>query len=220
YFAEKNGSGWSTPKLIPSINLQNYNSRQPFVTGDGKYLFFASDRTGGYGRFDIWYAPLLADGSTGEPVNAGAGINTPDNEQSPFYHTKTNTIVFSSDRSPGMGGYDLLMAKGKEKQWSAPENMGHPVNSSRDDLYFFAPANGSLLQNAIVSSDRGSGCCIDLYAVSKTAKKKMIRGAVVDCRTNMPVEGAAIMMKDINGKTLNSITKTDGTYQFDISNEA
>src|SRR5690606_15470546 len=50
-------------------------------------------------------------------------------------------------------------------------------------------------------------------------KKKIFTGAVVDCRTNSPVEGASIEMKDIHGKTLQSITKADGTYEFDISGE-
>ena len=122
--------------MLSSVNESGYNSKQPFCTADGKYLFFASDRKEGLGNFDIWYAPLRADGTTGEPVNAGAVLNTAGNEQAPFYHSASDALVFASDRAPGMGGYDLFISKGWERQWQAPQNMGYPINSSRDDLYF------------------------------------------------------------------------------------
>lgn len=220
YYSTKNENGWSQPVKLPLINIENFSSKQPFSSADGKYLYFASDRPGGYGQFDIWYAPLHRDGSTGEPVNAGAGLNTAGNEQAPFYHVNSNSLVFSSDRSPGMGGYDLFVSNGKEKQWTKPENMGHPVNSSRDDLYFFATAHESLLHDAIISSDRGSGCCLETYAVSKTPKKKIITGMVIDCRNNAPVEGAEVVMKDADGKSLRTNTGTDGTFKFDLTGSA
>ena len=121
--------GWSAPTPVPSINMNGFNSKQPFCSSDGKYLFFASDRPGGSGSFDIWYAPLKKDGTTGEPVNAGADINTTGDEQAPFYHNSSTTLVFSSNGRQGMGGYDLFTAKGSEITWKCPENMGHPVNS-------------------------------------------------------------------------------------------
>jgi Tol biopolymer transport system component len=173
YLSAKKENGWSQPVLLSSINQPGYNSKHPFFTADGKWLFFASDRTGGQGNFDIWYAPLKADGTTGEPVNAGTIVNTTGNEQAPFYHNTNKTLVFSSDRMPGMGGYDLFASKGWETQWQAPENLGYPVNSSRDDIYFFAQENGTLLNNAILSSDRGSECCLAVYAVSKSQRKNL-----------------------------------------------
>ena len=217
YYSTKNENGWSQPVKLPFINTENFSSKQPFSSADGKYLFFASDRPGGYGQFDIWYATLNADGSTGEPVNAGSGLNTAGNEQAPYYHVNTNSLVFSSDRTPGMGGYDLFIANGKEKQWTRPENMGHPVNSSRDDLYFFATGSESLLHDAIISSDRGSGCCLETYALSKTPKKKVITGLIIDCRNNSPVEGAEVIMKDVAGKSLRTNTASDGSFKFDLT---
>ena len=58
---------------------------------------------------------MRADGTTGEPINAGTGLNTSDNEQAPFYHSASNALVFASDRAPGMGGFDLFVSKGWEK---------------------------------------------------------------------------------------------------------
>jgi outer membrane protein OmpA-like peptidoglycan-associated protein len=217
YYSTKKQNGWSTPVLLTSINQAGYNSKQPFCTADGKYLFFASDREGGHGNFDIWYAPLQADGTTGTPSNAGAVVNTKGNEQAPFYHSANSTLIFSSDRAPGMGGYDLFSSKGWETQWQAPENMGHPINSSRDDLYFFAPENGALLNQAIVTSDRGSECCLAAYAVSKAPKKQMMTGVIRDCRDNEPVENATVVMKDASGKTLSVTTGVDGKYSFELN---
>lgn len=218
YYSVKKENGWSQPTLLSSVNQAGYNSQQPFCTTDGKYLFFASDRKGGAGNFDIWYAPLQSDGTTGTVVNAGNSINTVANEQAPFYHSASNSIVFSSDRMPGMGGYDLFTAKGWETQWQAPENMGYPINSSRDELYFFAPEKGVLLNKAIINSDRGMECCLASYTVSKSAKKKMSTGVVLDCKDNQPVGGAEVVMKDAAGKTMQTITDEEGKYTFDLSN--
>lgn len=217
YFSAKKGSGWASPVLLSSVNESGYNSKQPFCTADGKYLFFASDRKEGLGNFDIWYAPLRADGTTGEPVNAGAVLNTAGNEQAPFYHSASDALVFASDRAPGMGGYDLFISKGWERQWQAPQNMGYPINSSRDDLYFSSSENGALLNNAIFSSDRGSECCLAAYTVSKTPKKKMSTGVVLDCKNNEPVSGAEVIMTDKTGKTFKTTTGEDGKYTFELS---
>ena len=219
YYSTKKENGWSEPVLLTSVNQQGYNSKQPFCTADGKYLFFASDRYGGYGNFDIWYAPLQTDGTAGEPVNAGAALNTTGNEQAPFYHSSSNTLVFSSDRTPGTGGYDLYTSKGWETEWKTPENMGHPVNSSRDDLYFFAPEKETLPNKAIFSSDRGSECCLETYAISKSSKRKMITGVIQDCRNNEPVDGANVIMKDASGKSITTTTGNDGTYHFELTSD-
>ena len=216
YFSTKKENGWSNPVLLPLVNQETYNSKQPFCSADGNYLFFASDRPGGSGQFDIWYATLQTDGSTAEPVNAGAIVNTTANEQAPFYHNNTNTLVFSSDRKPGMGGYDLFTSKGWQTDWKAPENMGHPVNSSRDDLYFFATEKETLLSNAIISSDRGSDCCLETYTISKMPKKKMITGIVRDCRNEEPVADAEVIVKDSKGKSYRMMTGVDGTYKFEL----
>jgi len=217
YYSLKKDNGWSSPMLLTSVNHETHSSKHPFCSADGKYLFFASDRPGGYGQFDIWYAALQADGTTAEPVNAGAMLNTGGNEQAPFYHSGTNTLVFSSDRTPGMGGYDLYTSKGWQTEWKIPENMGHPVNSSRDDLYFFASQKGSILDNAIVSSDRGSDCCLETYAVGKMMKKKMIIGVIRDCRNDEPLANVDVVMKDATGKSLHTITGNDGSYQFELT---
>jgi OmpA-OmpF porin, OOP family len=219
YYSGKVANGWSEPKLLTSIDQKGYSSKQPFCTAEGKYLFFASDRSGGLGNFDIWYASLQPDGTTGKPVNAGPLLNSPEDEQSPFYHSATGTLVFASDRMPGMGGYDLFTAKGWGTEWKAPENMGYPVNSPRDDVYFFSAGKGSLLSHAIFNSDRGSECCLALYSVSKTPKKQVITGVLRDCRNNEPVADADVTMKDAAGKAVQTATNADGKYSFELTGD-
>jgi OOP family OmpA-OmpF porin len=219
YYSKKTANGWSTPTALTSVNQPAHNSKQPFCSADGKYLFFSSDRTGGLGKFDIWYAPLQADGTTGTPVNAGAMLNTKENEQSPFYHDATKTLVFASDRTPGMGGYDLYSSKGAVTEWKAAENMGYPVNSSRDDVYFFTSGKENLLTNALFSSDRGSECCLATYTVTKAPKDKMITGLVRDCASNEVMPEATVIMKDATGRTLEATTDADGKYSFQLAGE-
>jgi OOP family OmpA-OmpF porin len=219
YYSGKTAEGWSEPRLLSSVNEQGSNSKQPFCSADGKYLFFASDRADGFGNFDIWYAQLQPDGTTGQPENAGAVINTAGNEQAPFYHTGTGTLVFASDGIPGMGGYDLFTSKGGAHEWKAAENMGYPVNSPRDDVYFFTSGKKALLDQAFFSSDRGSECCLGTYAVTKTPKKIMITGMIRDCSNNEPVADAAVTMKDAAGKTMQATTTADGKYSFELNSD-
>ncbi len=221
YYSKKDGNKWGTPVLLSSVSMKGFNSKQPFCSSDGKYLYFSSDRPGGTGKFDIWYAPIKSDGTTGEPVNAGSYINTSGDEQAPFYQTSSSTLVFSSNGHDGMGGYDLFAAKGdgSEMTWKKAENLGNPVNSSRDDIYFFAPEKTALLENAIFSSDRGEGCCLESYRVSKAPKNKRLTGLINDCKDNTPAADAEVVLKDVSGKTWTTKTDADGNFVFEIGSE-
>ncbi len=216
YFIINRGdSGWTAPALLPQVNINGFSSKQPFCSADGVYLYFASDRPGGSGGFDIWYAPIYEDGSAGSPVNAGAAVNTAGDEQAPFYHTSSGSMVFSTNGRLGMGGYDLFLVKGSDAAWGVPRNMGYPINSSRDDIYFFAPEDSALLATAIVGSDRGIGCCLENYLIKKTFKNKRLTGVVRDHKDNSPVADADIVLTDPTGKTWSAKTDGEGKYLFD-----
>jgi OOP family OmpA-OmpF porin len=211
YYSTMEGNGWSKPQLLSSINKKGSNSKQPFCSADGKVLFFASDMEGGSGGFDIWYANIQADGTTGDPINAGQ-INTKEDEQAPFYHSASSNLVFSSNGMQGMGGFDLFTAKMNGSVFERPENMGHPVNSSRDDIYFFTSEKNELLKNAIIGSDRGSECCLETYTINKAPKKKMTTGIVRDCKTNEPLADAVVTIKNKDART-----GADGKFTFEVT---
>jgi outer membrane protein OmpA-like peptidoglycan-associated protein len=219
YYCAKQGTHWSSPTRLPVVNINTYSSKQPFCTTDGKYLFFSSDRPGGSGKFDIWYAPLRNDGTTGQPINLGPSVNTSDDEQAPFYQTSSGTLVFSSNGYTGMGGYDLFATKGSETNWQSPENLGYPVNSSRDDIYFFVREKTNLLSSAMVSSDRGEGCCLETYVITKAPKNKRLTGSLFDCRDNSPLADAQVILKDGNGKIWKTTTNANGRYSFEMGSE-
>ncbi|MGG2334347.1 hypothetical protein, partial [Salmonella enterica] len=86
------------------VNISGYNTRQPFLTRDNKYLFFSSDRPGGYGKYDLWVVNMDGVKPQGAALNLGSAINSNAEEASPFYDADSTRLFFSSDGREGMGG--------------------------------------------------------------------------------------------------------------------
>jgi len=219
YSSTKSGDGWNEPALLDAtINVPGSNTQQPFVTADGKYLLFASDRSGGEGGFDLWYAELDASGKPGVPMNMGNTINTPQDEQAPFYHDASKTLVFSSNGRIGMGGYDFFQSKGSIGSFSAPVNFGYPVNSVKDDIYFTSRGGAkNILEDVLLSSDRDAACCLELFYLKKIRPLRQISGRVVSCDPSKPLTGATVTITDAGNKTV--FTKSlgaDGSYSFTL----
>lgn len=126
-------------KLSPVVNHPKYWDSQPTIAADGLTLYFASDRPGGYGGIDIWVTKK--DPKTGQwsvPQNLGPNINTKGNEKTPFIHSDSETLYFSSDGHYGFGGYDIFYVRKNAKgEWDEPVNIGSPINSESDDTGFF-----------------------------------------------------------------------------------
>jgi len=216
FSSTKNSSGWSQPEQQMLGAETNINNKQPFYTADGQWLLFSSDREGGSGGYDIWYARVGADGTISNVKNAGNILNTPANEVAPYYHSSSNCLVFATDGRIGMGGYDLFISSGFfGGNWSAVQNAGKPVNSVRDDIYFSATENEPLLRNALVGSDRGAGCCIETFSISKAAKKQILQGTVKDCRTGQGLANARITLNDNEGKNYQTRTNENGIYSVE-----
>ncbi len=174
---------WQKPyKLNKKINLKNHNSTQPAI-GDCyienyEIIYFISDRPKGKGGMDIWFT--IYDTKMEiykKPVNAGGFINSISNEITPFYCYKDTTLYYSSDGLPGFGGFDIFKAKGWAANWEQAENMGFPINSSFNDIYFSQEPNR---QNGFIVSNRNGSielnspnCCYDIFefAIIKETKK-------------------------------------------------
>ena len=207
---------WGEPvKVGKTVNVEGYSSKQPFVTSDGKYLLFSSDRPGGLGGFDLWYAELGRDYYVLDAYNLGDVVNSFGDEQAPYYHSTTHNLVFASNGRIGMGGFDLYKSKGNiNGSWSNPVNLGYPVNSSKDELDFVGQEGAPLLDNAYYSSDKGDVCCPKIYYLHKTLVPKTFIGIVYDSLSHEPVSNALVVVSDsISGKDLYSF-KTDNTGKY------
>lgn len=172
-------SKWSTPIILSSpVNSKGYQSKQPFITSDGKYLLFVSNQPGGSGKFDIWSVAMDGVKPVGNAKNLGTNINTSGNEVTPFYNISDSTLYFSSDGKLGMGGMDIYETKGSlaENKWSDTiKHLSVPFNSVKDDQYFKVYNNSD---TGYLSSDRLSSCCLEIFktvkirTIDSTLKKK------------------------------------------------
>jgi peptidoglycan-associated lipoprotein len=132
YFSFKDANGeWSEAQLI-NLFEDSVNVSQPFLTIDGKDLYFSADSRDGYGGKDIYVSSKNADGWN-NPINIGATINTPGDEVFP-YLADDGRLFFASNGQQSMGGLDVFYSKKISGKWSAPVNMQYPINSSADDF--------------------------------------------------------------------------------------
>lgn len=207
---------WSIPvKLKEPMNMPNVKYMHPNVSPDGKRLYFVSDKTGGIGALDIWYTDIDTAGNFSQPVNAGAKINTKDNDESPFYAAGEKALYFASAGRLGMGGLDVFRASYKEGAIDTAMNMGYPVNSSRDDAYLVAMNNDTT--RGYMSSDRLSDCCYELYEYNYIYGT--IRGRIMDNETKLPVVGIPVRLIDegLGKEVARMMTDADGYYYFRVA---
>ena len=185
------GNSWGNPgNLGNSINSKYWDS-QPILSSDGKILYFASKRSGGFGGSDIWMSKMQEDGNWGTPVNLGDSINTAGNEMAPYIHADTKTLYFSSDTHTGLGGYDLFISRKNDKGiWSNAENLGSPINTNENEINIFISIDAS---KAWISSDREGGFGgFDIYEFDTEDSMKperivYVKGIVIDQSNKKPL---------------------------------
>ncbi len=165
YYLERSSisSQWGKPMVLPApINVKGYSSKQPFITVDGQYLFFSSNQPGTKGSYDIWLVKMDGKTPQGAAMNAGIHVNTVREEVSPYFDATDSSLYFSSDGAIGMGGMDIYKTQGTpfENNWSKTVNLGYPINSGKNDLYY-KKYRGS--DTVYFSSDRASSCCLEIF---------------------------------------------------------
>ncbi len=161
YFSAFSNGQWTHPyNLGPPVNSSAWEST-PSVSADGNLLIFSSNRQGGFGGKDLWYSLLSENGTWSHPVNMGDKINTLGEEMSPFIHFDGRTLYFASDGRPGMGGFDIYLAKmNEDSTWTEPRNLGYPINTSSDDMGLVIETSG---QKAYFSSKRSNSAGKDIF---------------------------------------------------------
>ena len=155
YETTLNGDKWSEPSLVQADINSNYWETDVSVSADGTSLFFTSDRPGGVGGRDIWTMRKLPGGEWANVQNLGGVINSEYDEEGPYLHPDGKTLYFSSKGHNTMGGFDVFKSERQEDgSWGAPENIGYPINTTGDDVFYF-PTNDGL--RAYFSSFRKGG---------------------------------------------------------------
>jgi tetratricopeptide (TPR) repeat protein len=162
YITRRTFDGWTVPEPLPAPINSGFNETHASFSPDGNTVFFSSERPGGAGGKDIYFSNKLPDGTWGKPINAGENINSSFEEESPFMHPDGKTLYFSSSGRNSMGGYDIFKSvKSDTWEWSKAENLGYPINTPNDDLFYIPTPNG---QRVYYSSRRQGGMGqTDLY---------------------------------------------------------
>ncbi len=197
---------WVDPTRL-DVNTAGYSYNHPHVSTDlssGQvYLYFASNGPGTMGGFDIWRAAVKTDGSLGAAENLEQ-INTDKDELTPFFYPPNQALYFSTNGRFSFGGYDIYKSVWIDNEWQRPENIGLPVNSSYNDLYYAIDATEEM---AYFASDRRNAeavywdeahdaCCYDIYAADAGIRVHLL-AKTFDKLSNEPLSGATFVIYEV-----------------------
>ena len=209
---------WSNATRL-EINSPNYSIKNPSLSCDGEIIYFSSDMPGGYGNFDIYKGEIDSIGNISNVKNLGQKINTEGQEMFPHVCCD-NILYFSSDAHLGLGGMDVFYTKPVDGKWTAPRNVGIPVNSNADDFAFILAEN---CEDGFVSSNRSGGKgSDDVYAVKKLLPlcDILLTTNILDSKTKEPISFATTSISDNTGIVDNTkMTSEKGLAEFMIECE-
>jgi OmpA-OmpF porin, OOP family len=226
YVSKFEGARWSDPEVLGSGINDDGSNTQPSVAMVGKkeVLFFSSNRKlQSRGGYDIWYSIIdPRNGTYRRPQNAGKQINTENDEITPYYDKRVNKLYFASNGWVTMGGFDIFSADGGPSRYTNLTNLGYPINTSADELYYIkdpvGKPDGYLVSNRIGSiALKNPTCCDDIWRI-QYEPRLIVMGKVVDCESKQPMTDLVVKMVDDKGemKTYNS---TDGNFAFNMSRQ-
>ncbi|MFT4681719.1 MAG: outer membrane protein OmpA-like peptidoglycan-associated protein [Granulosicoccus sp.] len=195
---------WSKPEKVGSdINTGSWETHAT-VSADGNLLIFTSDRPGGKGGRDLYFSKRLPNGEWGLAQNMGDSLNTPYAEESPFIAVDGNSLIFSSEGHRSMGGFDLFRSELIDGVWGSPKNVGYPINSPLNDMFFVTTPDG---RNAYYSSVRSIGKGRqDIYLLkledTKASSITVLAGTMTVPVMEYSELGAKISVKNADGNGL------------------
>ncbi len=170
YETRLEGNDWQEPQSLGRYINTKYHESSVSLSYDGKHLYFVSDKESGFGEKDIYVSDLDMNGNWGMPHNLGPNINTKYSEDGVFIHPDGVTLYFSSKGHNTMGGYDIFKSTLSDNTWSKPLNLGCPINSPNDDVFFVVSGSGN---KAYFSSSKPGGYGDkDLYKITFLGPEK------------------------------------------------
>jgi len=187
------------------ISGDNFGTCHPSLSADGKLLYFASDRPGGFGGMDI-YVCANENGKWEKPQNLGPTINSAGNDIFPFVNQE-GVLFFSSNGHKGLGGLDVFYAEKSstfdEGTWNVRRNLGTPFNTKKDDFGFYA--NEKMTKGFLTSNRFGGKGGDDIYTWGNNneplelTEKKTSHLMVMDAKTNSGIKNAVVTIENVNG---------------------
>ncbi|RZT93353.1 WD40 repeat protein [Ancylomarina subtilis] len=206
YVSKLNGTNWTRPqKLHSDINSPSKESHIS-VSADGRTIYFSSNRPGGYGKMDIYSVKKLPNGQWGPAQNLGPNINTIYDDDAPFIHHDGKTLYFSSKGHKTMGGFDIFKSTFENGHWNKPVNIGFPINSTKEDIYFTPTPDGKRAYMA--SYRKGSYGRADIFRIQTPDTENtglfVLKGKLINTK-GKPVGHAKIKLSYSN--------KTVGLYR-------
>lgn len=205
YISQKDGYAWTEPeKLDAEINSKHQEASACFGNREGTVIYFSSDRPGGYGGKDLYKVIQLPDGSWSKAQNLGDQINTPFDEDGP-YLANDGALYFASKGHDNMGGYDIFCAAAEGDGFKKPVNMGYPISTPSDDVFFTIDPTGTI---AYFSSDRAGGYGLqDIYqVVFDDANTIIYKGEITTIDDSMPQNTMVTLLNEEDGSV-------EGLYQ-------
>lgn len=221
YYAQKKDGQWGNLRHAATPINSAYWDTQPSLSANGEYLYFTSNRPGGYGGSDIYRCQRQANGSWGKPENLGPVINTSGNEQSPFLHADGQTLYFASDGHPGLGDYDIFFSRlGSEREWGEPINIGYPINTSAGEGTLVVSLDG---QTAYYTTDqnteKGQSLNLDIYQFdlyegAQPAPVTYVEGVVRDAASKEVLANVEVSIRKdgVEEDFASLLTREDGTF--------
>ncbi len=196
------------------LNSKNYSVENPFVSSNGKKIYFSSNMPGGFGGFDIYEADLNEEGLPINIKNLGSTINTNKDEKFPFITSKDHKIYFSSNGHSGYGNFDVFVSNIKTASYSTPINLGKTFNTQYDEIAYIVDSSN----RGFVSSNRINETSFDIYKVETQNNPNSLEGIVYSKESKLLLPNTDISLIDDEGKVIDN-QKTDENGQFKFSVE-
>ncbi|HEY0654454.1 MAG TPA: OmpA family protein [Chryseosolibacter sp.] len=220
----KQDSTWGNVKnLGVNINTPAWDSH-PSLSHSGDTLFFASDRLGGFGLSDIYYAVKNNKGEWQKAQNMGAIINTQGSEVSPFFHHRFNVLYFSSNGQPvTFGDFDIYKSYKRNNFWGEPKNIGPLVNGQGSEYYFTIDSQSSRLYYARSEAENRQNLDLHSFPVPMEAQPEAVanlKGSLIDSQTKKPLKGiVSIIDLDHGVEVAPKFLRPDGSFDFQLINK-
>ncbi|CAN5391022.1 OmpA family protein [soil metagenome] len=220
YISQLMGNNWMTPKKLTENVNSKYHEPSACISADGNTLYFTSTMPGGFGGEDLYRSVRLPNGEWSKPTNLGPKINSKYDEDAPEILADGKTLYFASNGTKSMGEFDIFFCVlSEDSGWSEPVNVGYPVNSSDDDLFFVPTPDDKHAYYASANSPNGFGdkdICYLTFPEKQETKLTVLEGEITSIFGGIP-DNTIITVNDVEtGELMGTYVPNSSTGHYVI----